>query len=193
MNPFVAMGVNSQQEGAYQVTVSNSVGSITSDLAVVSVLVPPTIILDITNESVAVGANFSFQVGASGSALGYQWLFNGASLAGATSNVLYLSHITLAQAGSYQVIVSNAAGTATSALANLSVSAAPTLSIVSLNGTSFKLSFSGTPLQNYELETCATLDGTWRVLGTVTADSSGMAQYITSADLSAGFFRVVVQ
>ncbi len=52
----------------------------------------------------------------------YQWLFNGGSLSGQTASTLNLSQVQQNQAGNYSVIVSNVAGTATSATAILTVS-----------------------------------------------------------------------
>ena len=56
----------------------------------------------------------------------YQWLFDGAPLAGATNAVLRLTNAEPAQAGTYQAIVYNAAGSTTSAEARL-VTVAPAL------------------------------------------------------------------
>ena len=58
-------------------------------------------------------------------ALQYQWQFNGRSLANATNSYLLLPNLQAPQAGSYSVIVSNFfAGTATAAVANISIPAA---------------------------------------------------------------------
>ena len=66
--------------------------------------------------------------------LGYQWQFNGLNLAnggrvsGATSGNLTISTIDqLADTGSYTLVVSNAAGMITSAVASLTVLAAPSI------------------------------------------------------------------
>jgi CotH kinase protein/Lamin Tail Domain/Chitobiase/beta-hexosaminidase C-terminal domain/Concanavalin A-like lectin/glucanases superfamily/Immunoglobulin I-set domain/Bacterial TSP3 repeat len=57
-----------------------------------------------------------FQVTATGPApLFYQWLFHGAPLPGATNDTLRLARVQPAQAGPYQVVVYNAAGSITSA------------------------------------------------------------------------------
>lgn len=45
-----------------------------------------------------------------------QWLFNGSALGNATNGVLSLNPVNLAQAGSYQVIISNTVGSVTSAV-----------------------------------------------------------------------------
>lgn len=58
--------------------------------------------------------------------ISYQWLQNGAPISGATSPNLYLTNVGTAQAGSYSVVVSTSAGTATSDPALLTLSTAPT-------------------------------------------------------------------
>jgi uncharacterized delta-60 repeat protein len=51
----------------------------------------------------------------------YQWSFNEVNLDFATNPTLVLSNVSLAQAGDYQVVVSNAFGSATSIVASLTV------------------------------------------------------------------------
>ena len=58
--------------------------------------------------------------------ISYQWLQNGAPLAGATSPALYLTAVTQAQAGNYSVVVTTSAGSVTSNPALLTLSTAPT-------------------------------------------------------------------
>src|SRR5262249_11451038 len=65
----------------------------------------------------------SFHVGVSGTQpFSYQWRFNGMDLPGATASSLTLSDVQLGQAGDYLVVVANAVGKATSAVAVLTVS-----------------------------------------------------------------------
>jgi hypothetical protein len=74
--------------------------------------------------SVAVnaGQNATFTVTATGTpAPTYQWRKNGAAITGATSATLSLSNVQDADAGSYDVIVSNSAGSLTSTAAVLTV------------------------------------------------------------------------
>src|SRR4029077_20256410 len=69
-----------------------------------------------------------FTVAASGSEpLSYQWSKEGSELPGATGPSLTLSGVQLADAGSYSVEVSNAAGVATSAPATLTIVVPPTI------------------------------------------------------------------
>lgn len=71
---------------------------------------------------VQITSNAVFTVGADGTPpLGYQWLFNGIELAGATAATLTLTNVGPTNAGNYSVVVSNAFGVATSAVAVLTV------------------------------------------------------------------------
>ncbi|MSU48144.1 MAG: hypothetical protein EXS37_03480 [Opitutus sp.] len=68
------------------------------------------------------GGNVAFIVAASGTLpLSYQWRKDGAPLAGATTDVLFLPTLQPAHAGAYACIVTNAAGSSATANATLSV------------------------------------------------------------------------
>ncbi|HEY5914707.1 MAG TPA: immunoglobulin domain-containing protein [Verrucomicrobiae bacterium] len=125
--------VTSANAGSYTVVVSNSAGSTTSSaasLTVTSTVTAPTITTQPVSQTVAAGANVSFTVGATGTApLSYQWRFNSANIAGATSSILTLTAVASANAGSYTAVVSNGAGSATSTAAALTVNAAGTPAI----------------------------------------------------------------
>jgi hypothetical protein len=54
--------------------------------------------------------------------LRYQWRFNGQSIRGATQRTLVLSGVSLENAGSYDVVVSNSVDRVTSSITNLSIS-----------------------------------------------------------------------
>jgi len=68
------------------------------------------------------GQPLTFFVRASGGQLKYQWQKAGQNIAGATTSALTLSSVQPGDAGTYRVIVSNSAGTATSANIVLQVS-----------------------------------------------------------------------
>jgi len=121
--------VTTNQAGSYTVVVSNSAGSVTSIAAILAVTVPivaPLITAQPVNQSVSAGDNASFSVTASGTApLSYQWKRNGANIAGANVSTLSLTSVTTNQTGNYTVVVTNAAGSATSAAATLTVTTLP--------------------------------------------------------------------
>ena len=113
--------------GSYAVTVSNSLGAVTSNIAnltVVSIITPPAITADPQKLSTSVGTSATFAVGATGSVpLSYQWYVNGAPIAGATQATLTLPHTSSSPTpATHSVIVSNPFGTKNSIVVPLSVS-----------------------------------------------------------------------
>jgi hypothetical protein len=118
----------------YWVKVSNAAGSINSSTATVSVIVPPSIVTPPLSMPVNDGGTVTLTVVTSGAAPSYQWYLG---LSGDTSNPL--SGETSAEFTtppitgpvSYWVRVTNAAGSADSATANLTVAEviAPTISL----------------------------------------------------------------
>lgn len=113
--------------GNYSVVATNSTGSATSNsatLTVNAVSSAPVITTQPTSQTVAPGANATFTAAASGSPTPtFQWRLNGINISGATSASLALSNVQSANAGTYTVVASNSAGTATSNSATLTVSA----------------------------------------------------------------------
>jgi uncharacterized repeat protein (TIGR01451 family) len=108
--------------GGYSVRVTNQVGSATSVVATLTVLVPPSISTPPQSQTNLAGGTANLTVGAAGTApLSYQWLFNNANLAGQTASTLTLANLQLTNAGNYAVVVSNPAGVTTSAVATLTV------------------------------------------------------------------------
>jgi acetyl esterase/lipase len=83
---------------------------------------PPGILTGPQNQSVQAGANVAFNVAATGTApLAFQWRKNGGVILNETATSLALSAVTTNDAGGYDVIVTNAFGSVTSAVATLSV------------------------------------------------------------------------
>jgi kumamolisin len=108
--------------GSYTVAVSNVAGSVTSASATLTITVMPVITTQPQATTVITGSSFSFSVGATGNNLAYQWSLNGAAISGANSSSYSKVSAATTDGGSYSVIVSNAAGTVTSAAATLTVS-----------------------------------------------------------------------
>ena len=118
-------GANTGDSGNYSVVISASSGTVTSSVTPVSVLAAPKILAGPVNQKILVGATASFGVIATGSALNYQWQFNGQNLPGATNVNLTLAGAQAAQSGQYAVRVGNAVGFQTAAPAVLSVITPP--------------------------------------------------------------------
>src|SRR5438105_15410201 len=90
--------------------------------------VAPTITTQPANQAVTAGQTATFAVVAGGTAtLSYQWQKNSANIAGATAASYTTLATTTSDSGStFRVVVTNTAGTVTSAAATLTVSAAAT-------------------------------------------------------------------
>ncbi len=87
---------------------------------------PPAITAQPQNQIVPPGSNATFSVTATGAApLSYQWRFNSTNISGATTNPLMLTSVQFTNAGNYSVLVTNIAGSVTSAVAVLTVSNQP--------------------------------------------------------------------
>ena len=78
-------------------------------------LLGPIITMQPMAQTFTLGGDVTLSVGTVGTALSYQWQFNGANIPGATNSTLNLANLSLTNAGAYRVMVSNTAGgTATS-------------------------------------------------------------------------------
>ena len=122
-------GVQAANAGFYSALITNRFGSVTSAVAILTVILPPSIAAQPQSRTNNVGTDASFSVTATGSApLSYQWLkdgvvlHDGGAISGATSSSLTVSGVITNDAGGYRVVVTNVAGAATSAIASLSVS-----------------------------------------------------------------------
>lgn len=146
--------VQSSLFGSYAVVVSNAAGSVVSSSVTLSalasvvppVVTPPPVVATApvvatppVAQTVVAGGGASFGVVATGTApLAYQWRRDGQMIAGASSATLTLANIQSSAAGTYSVVVSNAAGAVTSAGATLTVSAAPVAPVSRLSNLSVR-------------------------------------------------------
>ena len=123
--------ISADTAALYTVTVSNSLGSVTSSSATVTLISKPSVTTHPSAQTAAEGQAASFSVTASGTApLTYQWRKNGIHISGATASTYTTPVNSSADNGAvYSVVVSNSAGTVTSNNATLTVYAAPSISI----------------------------------------------------------------
>ncbi len=96
---------NITSNGTYKVVVSNQIGSVTSTDCVVDVVIAPRII----TQPFGTTTPALLKVVATGNYLTYKWYKNGVEISGETQDS-YIAN----DAGTYKVVVSNAAGSATS-------------------------------------------------------------------------------
>ncbi|MDB6056419.1 MAG: large protein [Verrucomicrobiales bacterium] len=114
--------VQATDSGSYKCIITNATGSVSSSMATLTVLVPPSITSQPADASTSVGASASFNVNVQGTQpMTYQWQFNSAPISGATASALNLSNVQKANAGSYSCTISNQAGSALSSTATLVV------------------------------------------------------------------------
>jgi hypothetical protein len=178
--------------GGYWLVASNSLGSATSTVATLTVLVPSYITAQPTNQTVPLGTNAFFQSGASGIPTpNYQWFFSGTVLAdggritGSKSASLNIAAAQTNDAGSYWSVASNSVGSATSTVATLTVlvlvppaiTTQPTNQIVQLGigntNVAFSVTASGT----------APLAYSWRK-GSVNLSNSGRVSGVSNSTLA---------
>jgi hypothetical protein len=100
---------------------------------------PPVITLQPSpaSQTVNLGANVAYFVGANGGVLRYQWLQNGTNVVGGNSSTLALNNVGRAQNGTYFVTVTNSGGGVTSSNVTLKVLVPQLLGppVFSANGT----------------------------------------------------------
>ena len=121
-------GVNTWDDGAYTVVVTDSSGhQVTSQPAVLTVNPPTVIQTQPQSQGIAAGDTATFTTSAIGADLTYQWYFNGeplsdgGTISGSQTPTLMLSNLQANEAGSYYVVVSGSCSTATSLTATLTV------------------------------------------------------------------------
>ena len=144
--------ISDSDAASYSVIISNSNGSVTSSVATFTVIDPPAITAQPTNLLVLPGTNVAFGVSLSGTApLHYQWRFNGTNLLNATSAIYSIPSVGTNNAGNYSVVITNAAGSATSSNAALTVVLSPKsqTNYASSTATFTATAFSPEPL-NYQ-------------------------------------------
>ncbi|HWN94586.1 MAG TPA: immunoglobulin domain-containing protein [Methylomirabilota bacterium] len=158
----------------------------------VRVLVPvvrPSIIAQPTNRIVNAGANAAFSISTTGPMpQNFQWRFDGSNLVGATNSLLLLTNVSPTQAGNYSVVVSNAAGTATSSNALLMVTTLRLLGFSLTNG-GWLLSATGAPSAGYAVEVSTNLSS-WSPLAMITNDTGLVHYFVPATNAPQEFYRV---
>ena len=149
--------------GSYAATILSTGEAVPYTLA-------PTITVQPQDKVAVAGSIVTFSSGVTGTPVpGFQWRLNGGTLSGATNASLSLTNVSMGQAGTYSLVATNIAGTATSRNAQLAVyaSAAPTLCGTACppgNG-QFQFSVAGVPGCRYAILASTNL-ATWTPLQT---------------------------
>ena len=112
---------------SYTVTATNAAGSTTASLSITvtpSLVAPSNATVTPTPQSVLVGVasvSFSVTVGAGTPPYTYQWVKDGVNMPGKTTQTLTIAPVASTDAGSYTVVVTNAAGSTMSSAGVLTV------------------------------------------------------------------------
>ena len=129
-NYFLSINnISPAQQGDYRAIVSNGFGSVTSTVAHVTVLIPPSITSQSQSTNVLAGQSFNLFVTPAGTpSFNFYWLFENSSIAGATSSTLTITNAQIINEGVYRAVVANAVGSVTSAVVSVRViPTAPTI------------------------------------------------------------------
>jgi hypothetical protein len=117
--------------GNYFVTITNASGSVTSSVATLTVVIAPVILTNPASLTVVTGSPAAFSVSAIGAApLSYQWRSNDVALLDATNVSYSIASAQTNDAASYTVVVTNFAGSVTSAPAILTVNSGTAANLV---------------------------------------------------------------
>lgn len=167
---------------------------ITANFAPGSPTNPPVITQSPLSRTLSAGASTLLSFGVTGDGpLSYQWRLNSSPVPGATNPTLTLSGVTPAQAGRYEVVVSGASGSATSAPAAVALFG---LDWTYIGGRrSPLLILDAAPGLGYRLEYSWELSATnWNLLSPLTMPGS-RAYYTDSLDTNSfrKFYRAVPQ
>jgi Abnormal spindle-like microcephaly-assoc'd, ASPM-SPD-2-Hydin/Immunoglobulin domain/Immunoglobulin I-set domain len=183
----------------FRAVVSNTAGSVTSAAATLTVnaaAVAPTITTQPASQTVTAGQAATFTVAASGTAtLTYQWQKNGANISGATAASYTTPTTATTDSGStFRAVVSNTAGSVTSAAATLTVNAAAVAPTITTQPTSQTVTAGQTATFTVAASGTATLTYQWQKNGANISGASA-ASYTTPATAttdSGSTFKVVV-
>ena len=176
--------------GAFDVVVANAYGSITSAVATLTVVFPPSITVQPVGQVVASGTAATLSAVAGGTEpVAYQWLNGMGPIPNATNASYTIDSATTNDAGGYYVAVVNAYGTATSQAATLTVyvpvvfTSQPAQQVVPFKGAAlFSAMASGYPAASYQ----------WLFNGAVVAGANGSSLVLTNVGTNAlGGYSVI--
>src|SRR5208283_2427702 len=163
-----------------------------------SVISPPTITTEPTDQAVLEGATATFGVSATGGLpLAYQWQENGTNLtdggnvSGTTTDNLLISSVSPAGLGTYNVVVTNFAGLAVSSNALLTIT--PSVPVIIVQPASQTVGEEGTVQFSVTAVGSKPFFYQWNFGGTNLVGATNMVLTLTNAQLSqSGVYAVLV-
>ncbi len=127
--------INATHAGNYDVVITGTCGSLTSNAASLTVNTPPSITAQPVSITQCAGTSATFSVTALGTGLTYQWRKNGAAISGATGTSYTIGSIAAGDAGNYDVVIAGTCGNLTSVAAVLTVNTPPSITAQPANAT----------------------------------------------------------
>ena len=147
---LVLAHVSEADGGYYFSAASNASGTNFSVPSLVGVLVPPSLDTPPTDVTAHEGATAWFYVhGNGGARLNYQWRKDGREVTGATNGSIYFYPVERGDAGSYDVVLDNAAGRVVSPAARLAVVDPVQVGMTHTPAGSVALQFNSIPKNTY--------------------------------------------
>jgi len=188
--------VQSAQAGNYTVVVTSNGKTKTSQVAVLTVLIPPLVTFSPASTTILAGRTLSLTVGATGSpAPTFEWYRNDGLISGINGSNLTINSIALNQGGIYQAKAVSPAGHAHSDPIKVNVTTGifhPTngLSLASIESFGFPLNFELENGKSYRIEYSNDLI-TWMTLTNFTSTSTARQFLDTAAAVdSRRFYRL---
>jgi sugar lactone lactonase YvrE len=189
---FTINNVSPANDGNYTVVVTSPYGSVTSAVVTLTVLYPPSIVVQPISQGVLNGSNATLGVTAAGTPpLYFSWYDDATNLVqSGTNSTLDLLCVSTNNAGNYTVIVTNAYGSVTSAVAALTVLVPPSvanpaasLMLCAGSNLNFSVAVGGTGPFSYQ----------WRCNGTNLPGATGATLNLTNAQTcNAGVYTVLI-
>jgi hypothetical protein len=180
--------------GSYDCVLTNSCGSMTTSSVTLNVQSSPEVTSNPSPQLVCENGAASFSVMGSGSpAPTYQWRRNAINIPGATASTLSIPSALVGDAGSYDCVLTNACGSATSGSASLMVNTAPFVTSDPTGATvnegdpaSFSVTATGTGPLSYQwrkntLDIGGATSSTFSILATVAGDAGTYDCVITNS------------
>jgi hypothetical protein len=176
--------------GTYDCIASNPCQNVTSTSATLTLNVPASVAINPVSTETCPGASASFRViGAGRPAPTLQWRKNGVDMPGETGEFLTIAAASLADAATYDCVVSNTCNAATSLPATLTVTTPVSIAAGPVTQThcsgetnEFTVSASGSTPLSYQ----------WRRNGQAIAGATAASYAFTSTQASAGSYDCIV-
>ena len=155
-----------------------------------TVCVPPAITTLPAAQTICAGSALNLSVVATGTGLTYQWKLNGANIAGATSATYTVASASSANAGGYEVSVSNTCGNQLTPSVTVTVNDLPVITtqpaaVSGCNGANVNFNVAATT-------TTGTLTYQWKKNGTDINGATSATYTVAASTANAGNYSVVV-